>query len=136
MQSNLPIFVLSVKAKVKERKAKTRRRRAICKRINGTAAGTIQECGDLEETQEILAFLNVLSLFFCLYLYPRLFLIWFSFLFSLSNPLCISSPCFNVHGCCNDETDIIFFKNFTQPDFQAKSFTPQKCIIWDIFLAN
>ena len=60
----MPIFVLSVKAKVKERKAKTRRRRAICKRINGTAAGTIQECGDLEETQEILAFLNVLSLFF------------------------------------------------------------------------
>ena len=55
----MPIFVLSVKAKVKERKAKTRRRRAICKRINGTAAGTIQECGDLEETQEILAFLNV-----------------------------------------------------------------------------
>ena len=56
--------MLGVKAKVKERKAKTRRRRAICKRINGTAAGTIQECGDLEETQEILAFLNVLSLSF------------------------------------------------------------------------
>ena len=37
---------------------------AICTRINGTVAGTIQECGDLEETQEILAFLNVLSLFF------------------------------------------------------------------------
>ena len=54
--------MLGVKAKVKERKAKTRRRRAICKRINGTAAGTIQECGDLEETQEILAFTNVLSL--------------------------------------------------------------------------
>ena len=100
-QSNSPIFVLGVKAKVKERKAKTRRRRAICKRINGTAAGTIQECGDLEETQEILAFLNVLSLsFFCLYL--RLFYIFF-ILFSLGNPLCIRSPCFMVHGCCNDE---------------------------------
>ena len=25
--------------------------------------------------------------------------------------------------------DMIFVKNFTQPDFQAKSFTPQKCVI-------
>ena len=96
--------MLGVKAKVKERKAKTRRRRAICKRINGTAAGTIQECGDLEETQEILAFLNVLSLSFCLYLYLRLFSVWFSILFSLSKPFYMRPPCFNVHCCCNDET--------------------------------
>ena len=33
-------------------------------------------------------------------------------------------------------TDMIFVQNFTQPDFQAKSFTPQKCVIRDIFLAN
>ena len=33
-------------------------------------------------------------------------------------------------------TDMIFVKKFTQPDFQAKSFTPQKCIISDIFFAN
>ena len=32
--------------------------------------------------------------------------------------------------------DMIFVRNFTQPDFQATSFTPQKCIICDIFLAN
>ena len=29
-----------------------------------------------------------------------------------------------------------FVKNFTHPDFQAKSFTPQKCVICDIFPAN
>ena len=29
--------------------------------------------------------------------------------------------------------DMEYVKNFTKPDFQAKSFTPQKC---DIFLAN
>ena len=34
------------------------------------------------------------------------------------------------------DADMIFVKNFTQPDFQAKSFTPQKCVICDIFLAN
>ena len=33
-------------------------------------------------------------------------------------------------------TDMIFVKTFTQPDFQAQSFTPQKCAICDIFLAN
>ena len=32
---------------------------AICTRINGTVAGTIQECGDLEETQDILRLLDV-----------------------------------------------------------------------------
>ena len=32
--------------------------------------------------------------------------------------------------------DMKFVKNFTQPDFQAKSFTPQKCVICDIFPAN
>ena len=32
------------------------------------------------------------------------------------------------------QADMIFVKNFTQPDFQAKSFTPQQCIICDIFL--
>ena len=31
---------------------------------------------------------------------------------------------------------MIFVQNFTEPDFQAKSFTPQKCGICDIFLAN
>ena len=33
-------------------------------------------------------------------------------------------------------TDMEFVKNFTHPDFQAKNFTPQKCVICDIFLAN
>ena len=32
--------------------------------------------------------------------------------------------------------DMKFVKNFTRPDFQAKSFTPQKCVICNIFLAN
>ena len=32
-------------------------------------------------------------------------------------------------------SDMIFVQNFTKPDFQAKSFTPQKCVICDIFLA-
>ena len=32
--------------------------------------------------------------------------------------------------------DMKFVKNFTQPDFWAKSFTPQKWVICDIFLAN
>ena len=32
--------------------------------------------------------------------------------------------------------DMEFVKNFTQPDFQAKNFTPQKRINCDIFLAN
>ena len=36
----------------------------------------------------------------------------------------------------DDQTDMIFVQNFTQPDFQAKSFAPQKCVIYDIFLAN
>ena len=33
-------------------------------------------------------------------------------------------------------TDMEFVKNFTHPDFQAKSFTPQKCVICDIFFTN
>ena len=32
--------------------------------------------------------------------------------------------------------DMIFVRNFTQPDFPAKSCTAQKCVICDIFLAN
>ena len=32
--------------------------------------------------------------------------------------------------------DMEFVKNFTQPDFQAKNFTPQKRVNCDIFLAN
>ena len=32
--------------------------------------------------------------------------------------------------------DMKFVQNFTQPDFQAKIFTPQKCLICDIYLAN
>ena len=32
--------------------------------------------------------------------------------------------------------DMEFVKNFTQPDFQAINFTPQKCVNCDIFLAN
>ena len=32
--------------------------------------------------------------------------------------------------------DMIFVQKFTQPDFQAKSFTPQKCVICDFFLAK
>ena len=30
-------------------------------------------------------------------------------------------------------SDMEFVKNFTHPDFQAKSFTPQKCVICDSF---
>ena len=33
-------------------------------------------------------------------------------------------------------SDMEFVKNFTHPDFQAKSFTPQKCVICDSFFAN
>ena len=33
-------------------------------------------------------------------------------------------------------SDMEFVKNFTLPDFQAKSFTPQKCVICDSFFAN
>ena len=34
-------------------------------------------------------------------------------------------------------SDMTFVQNFTQPDFQATIFTPQKCVICDIFfLAN
>ena len=29
--------------------------------------------------------------------------------------------------------DIIFVQNFTLPDFEAKDFTPEKCVICDIF---
>ena len=29
-----------------------------------------------------------------------------------------------------------FVKNFTHPEFQAKSFTPQKCVICDIFFSQ
>ena len=36
---------------------------------------------------------------------------------------------------CQD-SDMEFVKNFTQPDFQAKNFTPQKRVNCDIFLAN
>ena len=36
----------------------------------------------------------------------------------------------------NDNSDMEFVKNFTQPDFQAKNFTPQKRVNCDIFLAN
>ena len=32
--------------------------------------------------------------------------------------------------------DMEFVKNFTHPDFQAKSFTPQKCVICDSFFTN
>ena len=34
------------------------------------------------------------------------------------------------------EPDMEFVKNFTHPDFQAKSFTPQKCVICDSFFGN
>ena len=33
-------------------------------------------------------------------------------------------------------SDMIFVKSFTQPDFQAKNFTPQKRVNCDIFLVN
>ena len=40
-----------------------------------------------------------------------------------------------VHSL-NTTSDMDFVKNFTHPDFQAKSFTPQKCVICDSFFAN
>ena len=36
-------------------------------------------------------------------------------------------------GKIQPDADMIFVQNFTQPDFQAKSFTPQKCVICDSF---
>ena len=39
-------------------------------------------------------------------------------------------------GKIQPDADMIFVQNFTQPDFQAKSFTPQKCVICDIVHAN
>ena len=36
----------------------------------------------------------------------------------------------------NTIADMEFVKNFTHPDFQAKSFTPQKCVICDSFFTN
>ena len=44
--------------------------------------------------------------------------------------LCLSA------GLDQFPTDMIFVKKFTQTDFQATSFTPQKCVICDIFLTN
>ena len=32
-----------------------------------------------------------------------------------------------------DKTQVIFVKKFTQPDFQAKNFSPVKCVIFDLF---
>ena len=34
------------------------------------------------------------------------------------------------------KSDMEFVKNFAHPDFQAKSFTPQKCVICDSFFGN
>ena len=34
------------------------------------------------------------------------------------------------------DADMEFVKNFTHLDFQAKSFTPQKCVICDSFFGN
>jgi len=34
------------------------------------------------------------------------------------------------------DPDMEFVKNFTHPDFQAKSFTPQKCVICDSFFSQ
>ena len=34
------------------------------------------------------------------------------------------------------KADMIFDQKFTQPDFQATSFTPQKCVICNILLTN
>ena len=36
----------------------------------------------------------------------------------------------------NTIADMEFVKNFTHPDFQAKIFTPQKCVICDSFFGN
>ena len=44
-----------------------------------------------------------------------------------------------MHFCAKyfrEEIDMEFVKKFTQPDFQAKNFTPQKRVNCDIFLAN
>ena len=35
-------------------------------------------------------------------------------------------------SCCPCP-DMIFVQNFTPPDFQARNFTPQKCVICDIY---
>ena len=53
-----------------------------------------------------------------------------------SGELDVFSHYFNLKSIIIPDTDMIFVKNFTQPDFQAKRFTPQKCVICDIFLAN
>ena len=48
-----------------------------------------------------------------------------------ADALCPGLPCNTMQY-----PDMIFVQNFTLPDFQAKNFTPQKCVICDIFLAN
>ena len=42
----------------------------------------------------------------------------------------------NFRKYTHPSSDMEFVKNFTHPDFQAKSFTPQKCVICDSFFAN
>ena len=49
--------------------------------------------------------------------------------------------CFYLVSCIMQKvysvpSDMEFVKKFTHPDFQAKNFTPQKCVNCDIFLAN
>ena len=41
---------------------------------------------------------------------------------------------FQVFG--GPQADMIFVQSFTQPDSQAKSFTPQKCLNCNIFITN
>ena len=40
---------------------------------------------------------------------------------------------FQFHSTFNDYADMIFVQNFLPPDFQAKYFTPEKCLGCDIF---
>ena len=51
-------------------------------------------------------------------------------------PLQIFLQTYRVCQKSCQQADMIFVKSFTQPDFQATSFIPQKCVICYIFLAN
>ena len=50
----------------------------------------------------------------------------------IEKPSCTKSADFQ-HFEIREEADMEIVKNFTHPDFQAKSFTPQKCVICDSF---
>ena len=62
----------------------------------------------------------------------------FSKLTESDTPPAVCGHVFKPGGMISDifNSDMKFVQNFTHPDFQAKNFTPQKCVNCEIFLAN